>query len=106
MAQAQLDALKLTKARTEIKAPVDGYIASRTLQVGQIASAAKNPLYEIVAEGKVKLVAEVPEADIPRLKLGQQASITANGFNEPITGRGQADLTGSEPANPHWPCPH
>ncbi|WP_196502840.1 efflux RND transporter periplasmic adaptor subunit [Aestuariivirga litoralis] len=86
VAQAQLDALKLTKARTEIKSPVDGYIASRTLQIGQIASAAKGPLYQIVLDGKVELVAEVPEADLPRVKLGQKADITINGYNEPITG--------------------
>lgn len=87
VAQAQLDALKLTKARTEIKSPVDGYIASRTLQIGQIAAAAKSPLYEIVLDGKVELVAEVPESDLPRIKLGQKAAITVNGFNEPITGQ-------------------
>lgn len=86
VAVAALDALKLTKERTEIKSPVDGYIASRTLQIGQIAASSKGPLYQIVLDGKIELIAEVQEADLPRLKLGQKASITANGFNEPIEG--------------------
>jgi len=86
VAVAALDALKLTKERTEIKSPVDGYIAARTLQIGQIAASAKGPLYQIVLDSKIELVAEVPEADLPRLKLGQKAEISANGFTEKIEG--------------------
>ena len=86
VAVAALDALKLTKERTEIKSPVDGYIAARTLQIGQIAASAKGPLYQIVLDSKIELIAEVPEADLPRLKLGQKAEISANGFNEKIEG--------------------
>ena len=83
---AQMANLQLSKSRTEIKAPVDGYIASRTVQVGGIASGQKSPMYEIVADGTVKLMAEVPESDLPRVKTGQKASITINGFDKPIEG--------------------
>ncbi len=78
--------LQLTKARTEIKAPVDGYISSRNVQVGAIASGSKSPMYEIVANGAVKLLAEIPESDLPRIKVGQLAQVTINGFDKPIEG--------------------
>jgi HlyD family secretion protein len=84
--QAQMDGLLLSKARTEIKSPVDGYISKRTVQVGGIASGSKSPMYEIVANGFVKLLAEVPESDLPRVKVGQKASITVNGYDKPFEG--------------------
>lgn len=84
--EAQLADLDLRKARTEIKAPVDGYISRRTVQVGGIASGSKDPMFNIVANGIVKLVAEVPESDLPRVKLGQKAKITVNGMDKSIEG--------------------
>jgi HlyD family secretion protein len=83
---AQMDELNLRKARTEIKAPVDGYISRRTVQVGGIASGSKEPMYNIVANGLVKLVAEIPESDLPRVKVGQKAMITVNGMDKAIEG--------------------
>jgi HlyD family secretion protein len=83
---AQMADLKLRKARTEIKAPVDGYISRRTVQIGSIASGSKEPMYNIVANGTVKLLAEIPESDLPRVKIGQKASVTVNGMDKPIEG--------------------
>jgi HlyD family secretion protein len=84
--EAQLAGLKLNKSRTEIKSPVDGYVSNRTVQIGGIASGSKNPMYQIVASGIVKLVAEVPESELPRVKVGQKATITINGYDKPIDG--------------------
>ena len=78
--------LQLNKSRTEIKAPVDGYISNRSLQIGAIASGSKPPMYSIVANGVVKLLAEIPESDLPRVKVGQTAQVTINGFDKAIEG--------------------
>ena len=78
--------LQLNKSRTEIKAPVDGYISNRSLQIGAIASGSKTPMYSIVANGIVKLLAEIPESDLPRVKVGQTAQVTINGFDKAIEG--------------------
>jgi HlyD family secretion protein len=83
---AQMAELDLRKARTEIKAPVDGYISRRTVQVGGIASGSKEPMFNIVANGIVKLLAEIPESDLPRVKVGQIAAITVNGMDKEIMG--------------------
>ncbi len=84
--EAQMADLELRKSRTEIKAPVDGYISRRTVQLGGIASASREAMFNIVANGTVKLLAEVPESDLPRVKLGQKASIVVNGIDKPIEG--------------------
>lgn len=84
--EAQLSDLMLRKGRTEIKAPVAGYISKRTVQIGGIASASREPMYNIVMDGVIKLLAEVPESDLPKIKIGQKASITVNGFDKPIDG--------------------
>ena len=78
--------LQLNKSRTEIRAPVDGYISARNVQIGAIASGSKSPMYEIVANGVVKLLAEIPESDLPRIKVGQLAQVTINGFDKTIEG--------------------
>jgi HlyD family secretion protein len=82
----QMDDLNLRRSRTEIKAPVDGYISRRTAQIGGIASAQKDAMFNIVANGTVKLLAEVPESDLPKVKLDQVASIVVNGMPKPIEG--------------------
>ena len=84
--QVQLDTLNLNKSRTEIKAPVDGYIADRQLQIGAIASGAKPPLFSIVQDSRIELLAEIPESDLPRVKAGQKASISINGLAKPVMG--------------------
>ncbi len=84
--EAQMADLDLRKSRTEIKAPVDGYISKRTVQIGGIASASKEAMFDIVANGTLKLLAEVPESDLPKVKLGQKASIVVNGLAKAIDG--------------------
>ncbi len=83
---AQLAELELKKSRIEIKAPVDGYISRRTVQIGGIASAQKDAMFNIVANGVVKLLAEVPESDLPKVQLEQKAMIVVNGLAKPIEG--------------------
>ena len=84
--EAQRKDLNLRLSRTEIKAPVAGYISARTVQIGGIASASREPMFRLVMDSKVKLVAEVPESDLPKVELGMKASIALNGFDKPITG--------------------
>lgn len=83
---AQMADLDLKKSRTEIRAPIDGYISRRTVQIGGIASASKDAMFNIVANGTVKLLAEVPEFDLPKVQLEQKASIVVNGLAKPIEG--------------------
>jgi HlyD family secretion protein len=84
--KAAMSELDLRKSRTEIKAPVAGFISKRTVQIGGIASSGRDPMYNIVMDGTLKLLAEVPESDLPKIKIGQKAQITVNGFAKAIEG--------------------
>ncbi len=84
--EAQRKELELRKSRTEIKAPVDGYISSRLVEYGAISSSSGGAMFNLVAKGQVKLVAEVPESDLPKVQRGQKASIAVNGYDKALIG--------------------
>jgi HlyD family secretion protein len=84
--KAQRKEYELQKSRTEIKAPVDGYISSRLVEYGTISSSAGGAMFNIVAKNQVKLVAEVPESDLPKVKQGQKATIAVNGYDKALVG--------------------
>ncbi len=84
--EAQMQELALNKSRTEIKAPVSGFISRRTVQLGSIASSGRDPMFNIVNEGVIKLVVEVAESDLPKVKVGQKAAITVNGIAQTLEG--------------------
>ena len=76
----------LRLARTEIKSPVTGTISVRNARIGAIASGAGQPLFTVIRDGQIELVADVPENDILRLQEGQKASVAIAGRTEPLTG--------------------
>ena len=84
--QALREELMLRKVRTEILAPVSGLISSRQLQIGSVAAASKPALYTIVEDGEVKLVADIAEADLPKIQLGQKVKVEIGGMAEPVAG--------------------
>ncbi len=58
-----------------IRAPIDGYVGKRTAQVGAFVSPGQE-LYEIANLANVWVLADVYEADIGRIRIGQRASLT------------------------------
>lgn len=106
MAQAQLvsarDNLKAAKAekkqvvaqrkeldwrlsKTEVKAPEDGVVSRRAARVGGLALSAGEPMFRIIARGEVELEAEIPEAPLAKIRLGQEGKIDVAGVGT-VTG--------------------
>lgn len=101
-AQARLDraigqqqAIEVQLAETEIRAPFDGIVTQRFAEVGafvtptstasEVTSATSTAIVAI-ASG-LEVIAEVPEADIGRIKVGQAVEIQADSFpNETFKG--------------------
>lgn len=77
-------ALKL--ARTDVKTPVGGVVSARNAKVGAIASGSGQPLFTVIREGRVELVADVSESDILKIKTGQKAQIAIAGGVEKLSG--------------------
>lgn len=85
--QAQIDDIDLKLARTEVKAPVDGVISKKDAKVGAIASGAGTPLFTMIRDGDIELVADVPEGEIGRIKEGMPADVTIAGTTKALEGK-------------------
>lgn len=70
---------------TKIVAPFDGIIARKLADVGDLAMPGK-PLLEIESPALLRFEADVPEALIERVKMGQSLPVGLNALAQPITG--------------------
>ena len=73
--------------RTEVRAPVSGLISRRYAKLGAVASLAGDPLFRIVEDGAIDLVADAPEQWLPRLQPGMSATLKLPGVAAPISGK-------------------
>lgn len=86
VAEAQLHEAQARLARAEIRAPADGVVLERTVEVGQTISAG-NVLFRIAKDGLVELRGEVAEQDMPGLAVGQKATVQITGVDQVFEGK-------------------
>lgn len=75
-AQASLSETRTRLSQATIRAPVSGQVMSRNVTRGQIVTAGTE-LFRVVRDGRLELDAQVPETDLPLIRAGQTALITA-----------------------------
>jgi len=76
-AKARLERARLDLARTVIRAPMDGVVTQRAVQVGQrVASGV--PLMTIVPVGDAHVDANFKESQLRRVQTGQSAQLTSD----------------------------
>ncbi|HMA13074.1 MAG TPA: efflux RND transporter periplasmic adaptor subunit [Steroidobacteraceae bacterium] len=75
-ARADVTTSELRSRYGTVTAPDSGVITSRTVSVGQIAQAGAEML-RMLRQNRVEWRAEVPEAQLSRIKVGQGATVTA-----------------------------
>jgi HlyD family secretion protein len=81
--EAALRQAEVDLDHTEIRAPVDGVVVSRAVDVGQtVAASLQAPTLFTIAQDltKMQVEAAVDEADIGRIKLDDRASFTVDAF--------------------------
>jgi RND family efflux transporter MFP subunit len=86
LAQAQLAEAQARLARAEIRAPADGLILTRNVEVGQTVTPGGDPLFRLSEGGEVELRGQVAEQDLPLLQVGQDATVRLTGINQPFAG--------------------
>ncbi|MDH5715177.1 MAG: efflux RND transporter periplasmic adaptor subunit [Candidatus Aminicenantes bacterium] len=82
-AQAQLDTSSVDFEHTVIKSPIDGIVISRNVNVGQtVAASFQAPVLFVIANDlrQMQVNCSVDEADIGKVKEGQQAKFTVDAF--------------------------
>lgn len=83
LAAAQRDEAAAMLAKTEITSPIDGVVLRKHRRIGEMISEAQDmPILSIGDTSVLRVRAEVDEADIARLKLGQSAWVRADAFGE------------------------
>jgi len=86
LTEAQRRELQLRVAKTEIKAPTDGLVLSRSARIGAIVSGGGEPLFRLAEDGDIELEAQVPEAELAQIAVGQPVKVTVQGVPEGIPG--------------------
>src|SRR5882757_224350 len=87
LAAAQLAEAQAKLARAEVRAPADGTILTRNVEVGQTATSGGEALFRLSEGGEVELRGQVAEQDLPLLKLGQNVSVRLTGTLQPYPGQ-------------------
>jgi HlyD family secretion protein len=87
VAAAQLAEAQARLARAEVRAPADGVILTRTVEVGQTVSPAGSPLFRMAEGDAVELRGDVAEQDLTLLKVGQPVDVRLTGSSQVYPGR-------------------
>ncbi len=86
VAGAQLTEAQARLARTDVRAPADGLILTRSIEVGQTAMPGSEVLFRLSQGGEVELRGEVAEQDLPLLTLGQLVNAHLTGVAQVFPG--------------------
>ena len=87
VAEAQLSEARARLARTEVRAPFDGIVLTRSAEVGQLASAGSAPLFRLGRSDGIEMRGNVAEQDLPQLAVGMPARVRVTGVEQFFDGR-------------------
>ena len=87
-AKAKLDQARVDLARTVIRAPVDGVVTNRQVQVGQRV-AAGTPIMTVVPVGAVYVDANFKEGQLQRVREGQPVELTSDLYGSKVVYHGR-----------------
>ena len=87
-AATQVELAWLALARTSVRAPLTGYVARRTVQLGERISPGA-PLMAIVPLGRLWLEANFREVQLRHMRIGQPAAVVADLYGGHVTFHGR-----------------
>jgi len=83
LAQAEVDAARVALDQTVLRAPTDGVILRRTGELGALVTLmAPAPVITMADVNQLELRAEIDEADVASIALGQAAYATADAYGD------------------------
>jgi RND family efflux transporter MFP subunit len=87
VAAAQLNEALARLGKTEILAPADGIVLTRSAEVGQTASPGGEPLFRLARDGEMEMRGQVAERDLAALSVKQSAQVYLTGIDKPFAGQ-------------------
>lgn len=86
VAQAQLGATRAQIGRLDIRAPTNGLVLARNIEVGQVISAGSGALFRLAAGGAMEMRAAMSQQDLSAIRQGMAASVTPIGSTRSFAG--------------------
>ncbi|HEY4513922.1 MAG TPA: efflux RND transporter periplasmic adaptor subunit [Candidatus Paceibacterota bacterium] len=93
-AKANVLALQAQIAKTVIRSPIAGIVIRQDAKKGEIASAGSQ-IVSIISDAKYEIEANIPEADIAKIKIGNIAEVTLDAYPDVFF---KANVTKIDPA--------
>ena len=84
----------LALKRTDLLAPIDGFVAKRSVQLGQRVAAGA-PLMSVIALNQVWVEANFKESQLQKLRLGQPVELVADVYGAKVAYHGLIDGLGA-----------
>jgi RND family efflux transporter MFP subunit len=82
-ARANLKSAQATLGRTILRSPIDGIVSRIDPEVGEIVSA-NSPVAAVLNQAGFKIEAQLPEADLPKVKVGDKATFTLDSYGNDL----------------------
>ncbi|WP_293381721.1 efflux RND transporter periplasmic adaptor subunit [Phenylobacterium sp. SCN 70-31] len=76
VARASLRALTTQRQKLSVSAPVSGVILEKNVRPGDMSAVGATPWFRMARDGQVELSADVAEDALPRIRVGQSATVT------------------------------
>ena len=87
VAAAQLAEAEARLRRTQIRAPADGVVLTRTAEEGQSILPGGEPLFRLANGSEIEMRGQIAEQDIARVQVGQPANVYLTGIAQPFKGK-------------------
>jgi RND family efflux transporter MFP subunit len=85
-AKSRLASADRQLADTVLRAPIDGIIANRPVNIGDVVGVGAE-LFTIIDPSTMRLEASVPSDDLSHLRIGATVDFTVRGYDQPFKGR-------------------
>ncbi|WP_416909001.1 MAG: efflux RND transporter periplasmic adaptor subunit [Polymorphobacter sp.] len=86
VSRAQLAETRARLAMLDIRAPADGIILSRAVEVGQVVASGSTALFRLAEGSELEMRAQMAEQELARLQPGMPATVTPVGSSESFEG--------------------
>lgn len=82
-ANANVNSIKAQLGKTNLRSPLAGIVAMKNFEVGEIVSA-NTPVISIISDNQFEMEANVPEADIAKINIGDKARVTLDAYGQDV----------------------
>jgi len=83
-AQADVNRYQSELAKTIIYSPINGIVTKQDGKIGEIVSANEN-IVSVISDSAFQIEADIPEADISKIKIGNTAKFTLDSYGDDVT---------------------